>query len=369
MFIPLRRSFPVLPLGSSQASWALATASTAWMLSGLTSSPLVNGLLPALCSGVALLSLGPDVGRGYALQALALLLWIAVALHWMPDSGVVPVLITLMATLLWALGRQWLLSGLHRHLLTGLALPLPLLGSGAEAGQLLGHLLTGLLFPLGRAVSQFAVALLLLLPLLFLRRHRGDPVRPATVEPGVLPQGPRDLLPNRWQRQALLQGLLFGALFAMLPLWVRRLSGGTCFDFGMVLTAYGLGRTLAPGLAAQAWASCPRVATTLPYPAMALLLLAASWLPGWGAVALFLPFGLLAGLSDQRLLAGRVAVDGIPDLAGFERSGSLGGLIGTLLMAGITQVTGLGWALPLQMGAFLLAALLLRRRPSAASLA
>ena len=112
-----------------------------------------------------------------------------------------------------------------------------------------------------------------------------------------------------------------------------------------------------------------RVATTLPYPAMALLLLAGSWLPGWGAVALFLPFGLLAGLSDQRLLAGGVGADGIPDLAGFERSGSLGGLIGTLLMAGITQVIGLGWALPLQMGAFLLAALLLRGRPSAASLA
>ena len=78
-----------------------------------------------------------------------------------------------------------------------------------------------------------------------------------------------------------------------------------------------------------------------------LLLLAGPALPGWGGVILFVPFGLLAGLSDQRLLVGLAGAEGTPDLMGFERSAALGGLIGTLLMGSITQTIGLGWALQL----------------------
>lgn len=345
-----------LAWGSSQASAALAISATAWMLSWITPSPLLNGLLPATATMAALLPLRPRTGLGVTLQILALLGLLVVAIQLEPMPGRLPALITLGAMLLWAIGNQLSLVGLHHHLLTTAAMPLSALRTSGETGHLLGYLLMGLLFPLGQSLSQFSAALLLLLPLLptVLRARQSWHVAP---DPGgALPLSAASHL----DRRALLQGILFGGLFALLPLWVRLNAQGTCLDFGMLLTAYALGKTAAAAVGERSWLGSPRSPATAcaHYGVMGLLLIASQLLPGWAAVGLFLPFGLLAGLRDQGLLLACRTADGLPDLAGFERSGAIGGLVGALAMGLLSQLLGFTWALPLQVAGFLLAAML-----------
>jgi hypothetical protein len=121
----------------------------------------------------------------------------------------------------------------------------------------------------------------------------------------------------------------------------------------LLLTAYGLGRT-----GAEAWG--PRLPARLPYLLMAAVLVATQFVSGWGAVLLFVPFGLLAALSDARLAAG---VDPDGDLQRnwnrLERSSALGGLLGSLGMGLIAQVIGLAGSLPIQLVGFLGAGALL----------
>ncbi|MFZ9346550.1 MAG: hypothetical protein ACO24A_05515, partial [Burkholderiaceae bacterium] len=100
-----------------------------------------------------------------------------------------------------------------------------------------------------------------------------------------------------WRAAPLLQGALFGALFGLIPLWVRQEGAGNCFDFAMVLTAYGLGRAAAEALQARL-----RLAAAPGYLLLAAGVAGTQVLPGWGAVLLFVPLGLLAASSDQRLI-------------------------------------------------------------------
>ena len=357
------RSPLLLAWGSAQASAALALGATSWMVSGLTPSPLLNALLPAVLGGAALLRLRQRITLGLVLQLLTLLGLLMGAIHRWQSPVLLSLVLTLLAILLWAIGQQLSLSG--GELRPVGAAVLPAWQSSSETGRLLGSLLTALLFPLGRGVSQFSVAVVLLIPLL-LEALRGKRVCSRTagmeegrVQPAVPPVAGRRLL---WK--PCLQGVLFGALFALLALWVRLNGAGDCVDFGMLLAAYALGRTVAMPLAERGWlgAMGSRQAAGAQYLGMAALLVASQSVPGWAAVALFLPFGLLAGLRDRGLLLLCRGVDGQPDLVGFERSGAIGGVVGSLGMGLLTQVVGLSWALPLQVAAFLVAALVLGGR-------
>jgi hypothetical protein len=201
---------------------------------------------------------------------------------------------------------------------------------------------------LGKALLQLGSALVLLLPLAPLvgALQAGDHPRSSSSAE----QSHEDL---GLEPGGVLQGLLFGGLFALLPLWVRQEAAGNCFDFGLVLTAYGLGRT-----GAEAWGL--RLPPRLPYLLMAAVLVATQFIDGWGAVLLFVPFGLLAALADARLAVG---VDPAGDLQRnwnrLERSSALGGLVGSLGMGLIAQVIGLAGSLPIQLLAFLGAGALL----------
>ena len=72
------RSAPPVLLGASQAGASLTLASTAWMVSGLTASPLLNSLLPALGVLPLLMPLRRTL-KGYGLQLLAVPLEISKA--------------------------------------------------------------------------------------------------------------------------------------------------------------------------------------------------------------------------------------------------------------------------------------------------
>ena len=72
------RSAPPVLLGASQAGASLTLASTAWMVSGLTASPLLNSPLPALGVLPLLMPLRRPL-KGYGLQLLAVPLVISQA--------------------------------------------------------------------------------------------------------------------------------------------------------------------------------------------------------------------------------------------------------------------------------------------------
>ncbi len=315
-------------------------------------------MLPALATLPLLLPLPQRIRLGSLLQLLSLLLLLGVAAGLLGRSVLAP----LLAIALLAVGLRLAQDPLQRQLHGRWAVPIGQLRAGAEAGRLAGNLLTAVLFPIGKALLQFGGALVLLLPLAPLvgalqagghhpEEHRDDDA-PAAAEP--------EPAPWRLEPGGVLQGLLLGGLFALLPLWVRQQAAGSCFDFGLLLTAYGLGRT-----GAEAWGL--RLPPRLPYLLMAAVLVATQFVGGWGAVLLFVPFGLLAAVADARLALG---VDPAGDLqqnwSVLERSSALGGLAGSLGMGLVAQLIGLGGSLPIQLAAFLGAAgllpLLQRRR-------
>lgn len=418
----MRRGLLSLAWGSAQASASLTLASAAWLVSGLTASPLINSLLPVLATAAALLPLPQQPLLGSLLQLLATLLLLAIGLHRQNldpatatasatgaasaavGGGVVlPLALALLAVLLFGLGLQIGQLPLQRFLVGAQGISMRRLRSGSELGALLGHLLTALLFPIGKAVLQFSQALVLLLPLLpaaLLSRRPGHRHLPPRSGPDLASAGSSTALTAsaatavaastavaaaaganpgggvslNWR--CCLQGILFGSLFGLLPLWVRQLGGGSCFDFGMVLTAYGLGRLLAAAGPAGSLPSPPALVATaaipgpwrlhpargLPYLLLAFTLAATQWLPGWGSLVLFLPMGGLAALSDARLVA---TLDTHPDDSATDeplrwqilaRSSGVGALAGSLLMGGTAQLLGLPLALPLQVLAFAAAA-------------
>jgi len=346
----MRRRLLTVAWGSGQASGSLAIGATAWLVSGLTPSPLVNGLLPALATLPLLLPLPLRLRLGYLIQVASLLLLLAVGAKLTGPAVVWPLLgITLLA-----IGLRMTQEPLQEHLNGTVAIPIGELRASAESGRLIGNLLTAVLFPLGKALLQFSQALVLLIPLAPAIHAVPAPGATAAPAAGPVAAAVSSAVP-RLEARGLIQGVLFGSLFGLLPLWVREQAAGSCFDFGMVLTAYGLGR-----IGAESFGQRLRLPFLMPYGLMAALLLATQGPLGWGAVLLFVPLGLLAALSDARLA---IALDPQGSLADnwtiLERSSAVGGLAGSLGMGLIAQVIGLEGSLPIQLVAFVMAGILL----------
>lgn len=333
---------------------ALTLGSTGWLVSGLSPSPLVNSLLPALAALPALLPLPLRAGGGYGLQLAGAVALLGVSLQLTGSSVLWP----LLAVLLFGIGGRMSRLPLQQQLLGANRASLQTLRLGDSLGQLLGNLLTGLLFPLGKAVLQYVNGLVLLLPLLPLALGSGQARKTGGSPRLERPAPPAPPIPL--ERRSTIQGLLFGSLFSLLALWVRQVGAGSCLDFGLVLTAYGLGRTLGSADVG------PRLPQGSPYLLIAALLAftQAPGLPGWGAVLLFVPMGVLAARSDGQLVASLTSLVDDEPLRWqiLERSGAIGGLAGALAIGAVAQVVGLTWALPIQVGAFVAAAVLLHRQ-------
>ncbi len=364
-----RLKLPVLAWGSAQASTSLTLAAAAWMVSGLSASPLVNSLLPALVTLPALLPLIRRPLAGVMLQLVAVLVLLGLGVSTSSAVGSPapetsgPVLLAMASVLAIALGTRMTALPLQRTLLAMHQLPMGQLRRAGELGALLGHGLTALLFPIGRALLQFSQALLLLLPVLPLACQAGGVARKDQApNSGDAPE------PLMFNWRCSLQGMLFGGLFGLLPLWVRQVEAGTCLDFGLVLTTYGLGRSLGGDWGLGWWPAARPLVGTRPegafrFLAMALLLIATRWLPGWGSLLIFLPLGGLAQASDLAQVRGLSELGDEPlRWQILARSGAIGGLLGSLAMGLMAQLLGLSVALPVQIGLFLGAALILSPR-------
>ena len=214
----LRSAAPSLLLGTTQAGGNLTLAATAWMVSGLTPSPLLNSLLPALGALPLLLQLKRHP-KGYGLQLLAVVLLIAISLSIGPKtaSQTWPLLGCYAAVVLFGFGREVSTLPIERRLLSSSNTTMQRLRRGQDMGTLVGNLLAALLFP---AIRQFLPALLLLLPMTGVAARGEQSPEPV---PSPLPQR----LP--FDPRCMLQGLVLGGLFALLALWVRQVDGGKCY--------------------------------------------------------------------------------------------------------------------------------------------
>jgi len=324
--------------GSAQAGVSLSLASTAWLLSGLSASPLINTLLPALTTLPALLPLRRRAGAfcWILLSSVGLMLLCSPLGAGIQAAWAIPVV--LCAGLVIALGQDFSQLPLQKQLLEGSNLRFQQLRQGSELGALIGFGLTGLIRP---GWHQFLPAAFLLLPLL-----------PAALQrqschlPGLdLPE---------FNRAAAWQGLVFGALFGLLPLWIRSVAEGNCFNFGMVLMAYGIGRTLinAP-IRRSPWSLFGLIGGLL-------LLVAGQLLPGIVSTLLFIPIGALAAATDRQLVEHLQPKDPAQGWQILRRSGAVGGLVGVLIMGSLAQAIGLPLALVAQVALFLTAPLVLR---------
>ena len=329
---------PMLLQGSAQAGANLSLAATAWMVSGITASPLLNTLLPALGALPFLLHL-KRTARGYWLQIVGVLILLGVSLALKPMGEYKTLLLlgSFAAVLLFQIGQEISALPLQRQLIDEAGSSMKRLRSSQEIGSLIGNLLAALLFP---ALRQFLPALVLLLPLAVVSSRPARRPRPTGAE-----NSSSNPLP--WNRSCVLQGLVMGGLFALLALWVREIDGGRCFDFGMVLAAYGLGRAL------SRWT--PRLPRWLPYGLICiLLLLTQASVPPWFAVLLFMPIGVLTAVSDAALVERMTPLGDEPmRWQVLVRSGAVGGLVGSIGLGLICQVLNLVVALPLVSAGFI----------------
>ena len=109
---------PMLLQGSAQAGANLSLAATAWMVSGITASPLLNTLLPALGALPFLLHL-KRTARGYWLQIVGVLILLGVSLALKPMGEYKTLLLlgSFAAVLLFQIGQEISILPLQQQLI------------------------------------------------------------------------------------------------------------------------------------------------------------------------------------------------------------------------------------------------------------
>ena len=139
---------PMLLQGSAQAGANLSLAASAWMVSGITASPLLNTLLPALGALPFLLHL-KRTARGYWLQIVGvlILLGVSLALKPMGEHKTLLLLGSFAAVLLFEIGQEISILPLQQQLIVKAGSSMKRLHSSQEIGSLIGNLLAALLFP------------------------------------------------------------------------------------------------------------------------------------------------------------------------------------------------------------------------------
>ena len=316
--------------GTSQAGGTLLLASSAWMVSGLTSSPFLNGLFLSVGALPVMLNLKLRHG-GYWLQIFGVGLLLLFSFFHSNDrvAEIGLLFVSFLTVFMYGVGQEISMLPLRKSIIASSGVSMKRLQIGQEVGVLAGNLMTAILFP---AVRQFIPALMLMLPMAqFLRRSR---VTLQSVD--VSNQSSKNL---KFDRLCLLQGLVLGSLFGMLALWVREIDGGKCFDFAMVLVAYAVGRSLVSFV--------PKMPASLRYVFIILCLASIEFIPiPWISIAMFTIIGSLVSACDFSLVERLESVIDFPSRWQIlHKSSALGGLVGSVLLGLICEIMGLKFAL------------------------
>ena len=332
---------------SSQAGGSLFLASSAWMVSGLTSSPLINSLIPVIAAIPILVDIRERLG-GYWLQAGSIL-GLLIASWFYSDDGISKSIllgISFIAIFSYYLGIEVSSIPLQKELMSNTNVRLKTIQICTELGSLLGAAMTALIFP---AVSQFIPAFILILPLASIVYRKKGHYLEVNDKGGYDTSHERNV---KLSKLPLLQGFVLGGMFAVLALWVRLVDGGKCFDFGIILASYFLGKGLASIL--------PKMRLSYKYILIFSLLIAFQLITmRWISVLLFVPLGMFINSTDLSI-ASTLSKDNqlMEGWKSFQDQSALGGIAGGLALGGICQFIGLEYALPIVSSGFVLLAIL-----------
>ena len=335
---------------SSQAGSSLFLASSAWMVSGLTPSPLINGLIPVVAA-IPILADIKERLEGYWLQVGSILTLLIASWLFTIDgiNKIALVLISFSSIFLYGIGMESSTVPLQKNIISNSNIRLRTIQICTEIGSLIGAVLTALIFP---AVSQFIPALFLVLPLATqsYKRNKGNITTNSNSQHNHTSQPSLTLNPL-----CFLQGFVIGGLFAVLALWIRVIDGGKCFDFGVILACYFLGKGLVN--------ITPKLKLTYTYIIIFSLLIACQLIPmRWISVILFIPMGMFINSTDLSI-ALSLSNEGqlIEGWKSFQDQSALGGIAGSLALGSICEVVGLEYALPIVSSGFILLSIVSRK--------
>ena len=332
---------------SSQAGSSLFLASSAWMVSGLTPSPLINSFIPVVAAIPILINIKERL-EGYWLQAGSIFCLLIASWLYSDDgiSKVALIITSFLAIFLYYVGIEVSNVQLQKNIILSSGVRFKTIQICTEIGSLVGAILTAVIFP---AVSQFIPALILVLPLascIYGTKTRIT-VESTTDESSILPNSKTTIKPL-----CFLQGFVLGGLFAVLALWVRVIDGGKCFDFGVILACYFLGKSLV--------SIAPKFKLKYSYVIIFTLLISCQLISlRWVSVLLFIPVGMLISSTDFSIAS--IFSDKDKLLEGwktFQDQSALGGIAGGLALGSICQAIGLEYALPIVSSGFILLSIL-----------
>ena len=332
---------------SSQAGSSLFLASSAWMVSGLTPSPLINSLIPVATAIPILINIKERLD-GYWLQVASILALLVFSWLYADDAigNSALVVVSFLSIFSYCLGIEFSNVSLQKNIISKSNIRFRLIQICTEIGSLVGAILTALIFP---AVSQFIPAFVLVLPLaLYTYKAKAKYIHKIPdVEFTQSSNSNIALNPL-----CFLQGFVLGGLFAVLALWVRVIDGGKCFDFGVILACYFLGK----GLVEMA----PKFNLRYVYMVVFSLLIACQLMPlKWISALLFIPIGMFINSTDLSIASALSEKDKLVEgWKSFQDQSALGGIAGGLTLGSICQVIGIEYALPIVSSGFVLLSIL-----------
>ena len=344
--------FPSALWTASHAGGSLFLASSAWMISGLSASPLVNSLITVMAAIPILIDIEERLG-GYWLQ-VGSVLTLLVSSWFYNDNGIskiVLIIISFLSIFFYYLGMEVSTVPLQKGLLTSSGIRFKTLQICTEIGSLIGAVMTALIFP---AISQFIPALFLVLPLasIIYSISKTSALQTSPVSTDDVPTKSGFKI----NPLCFLQGFVLGGLFAVLALWVRVIDGGKCFDFGVILACYFLGKGLVGFL--------PKLKLNHMYLIIFILLFLCQVIPlKWISALLFVPIGMLVNSTDLVIALGFSEKDKLlEDWKSFQDQSAIGGIAGGLVLGSICEVVGLDYALPIICFGFIVLSLLSSKR-------
>ena len=332
---------------SSQAGSSLFLASSAWMVSGLTPSPLINSFIPVVAAIPILINIKERL-EGYWLQVASILALLVFS--WLyGDDGIgksALVVISFLSIFSYYLGIELSNVPLQKNIISKSNIRLRLIQICTEIGSLVGAILTALIFP---AVSQFIPAFVLVLPLaLYAYKAKVKSVNKMPNDEFTQSSNSNIAL----NPVCFLQGFVLGGLFAVLALWVRVIDGGKCFDFGVILACYFLGKGLVE--------IAPKFKLRYAYMVIFSLLIACQLMPlKWISALLFIPIGMFINSTDLSIASALSEKEKLVEgWKAFQDQSALGGIAGGLTLGSICQVIGIEYALPIVSSGFVLLSIL-----------
>ena len=332
---------------SSQAGSSLFLASSAWMVSGLTPSPLINSLIPVATAIPILINIKERLD-GYWLQVASILALLVFSWLYADDAigNSALVVVSFLSIFSYCLGIEFSNVSLQKNIISKSNIRLRLIQICTEIGSLVGAILTALIFP---AVSQFIPAFVLVLPLaLYTYKAKAKYIHKIPDDEFTQSSNSNIAL----NPLCFLQGFVLGGLFAVLALWVRVIDGGKCFDFGVILACYFLGK----GLVEMA----PKFHLRYMYMVVFSLLIACQLMPlKWISALLFIPIGMFINSTDLSIASALSEKDKLVEgWKSFQDQSALGGIAGGLTLGSICQVIGIEYALPIVSSGFVLLSIL-----------